>query len=814
MEHYEKLGSFYLGKHYDLEERKEQEELLLYDSKDLVTHAMCVGMTGSGKTGLCIGLLEEAALDGIPAIVIDPKGDLGNLLLTFPGLAAEDFRPWINEDDALRKDLSPDEFAAQQAALWKKGLGWYGQTGERIQRLKDSAEFTIYTPGSDAGWPISILSSFSAPSEAIRNEGDLLRDRVSTTATSLLGLLGIDADPIQSREHILLSTILGNFWAAGRSLDLSSLIGSIQSPPVKKVGVMELDSFFPSKERFKFAMRVNNLLAAPSFQGWMEGQALDLQEILYTPTGKPRIAVFSIAHLSDPERMFFVSLLLNETLSWMRSRPGTTSLRALLYMDEIFGYMPPVAEPPSKKPLLTLLKQARAYGVGVVLATQNPVDLDYKGLSNIGTWFIGRLQTERDKERVLAGLEGIHSDGSSFDRKTMDTVISGLDKRVFLLHNVHEEGPVLFHTRWVMSYLRGPLARGQIKRLIDEQKAALSAEAAVTGQPTPGTAVPSGAVDPASETTSGAAASAWSRSLASQAPILPPELPQYFVAGRGRDLRYEARLLGLCEVHYVHPKTKREAHAEKLALSIALDERQIDLDWDEAVEIDLDEKDLEKGAPREGSFGTVPDVAKRVKSYARWKKELSNHLYRSRGLDLFESATYKMTSEPLESERDFRIRLKEAARERRDLEKGKLQKRYSTKIGRLEEKLRRARQTLEKESEQAKGQKLQNAISIGAALLSAVAGRKKFSMSSLSRVTTAARGFGRLSKESDDVGRAQENIEAITEDLEEMNRELESALEGIEDQFDPLTETLQIKSIKPRRADVEVDLVALVWMPE
>lgn len=413
MEHYEKLGSFYLGKHYDLEERKEQEELLLYDSKDLVTHAMCVGMTGSGKTGLCIGLLEEAALDGIPAIVIDPKGDLGNLLLTFPGLAAEDFRPWINEDDALRKDLSPDEFAAQQAALWKKGLGWYGQTGERIQRLKDSAEFTIYTPGSDAGWPISILSSFSAPSEAIRNEGDLLRDRVSTTATSLLGLLGIDADPIQSREHILLSTILGNFWAEGRSLDLSSLIGSIQSPPVKKVGVIELDSFFPSKDRFKFAMRVNNLLAAPSFQGWMEGQALDLQEILYTPTGKPRIAVFSIAHLSDPERMFFVSLLLNETLSWMRSRPGTTSLRAVLYMDEIFGYMPPVAEPPSKKPLLTLLKQARAYGVGVVLATQNPADLDYKGLSNIGTWFIGRLQTERDKERVLAGLEGIHSGGSS-----------------------------------------------------------------------------------------------------------------------------------------------------------------------------------------------------------------------------------------------------------------------------------------------------------------------------------------------------------------------------------------------------------------
>ncbi|MFQ5528211.1 MAG: ATP-binding protein [Thermoanaerobaculia bacterium] len=796
MEHYEKLGAFYLGNHYDLEEKEEQDELLLYDSKDLVTHAMCVGMTGSGKTGLCVGLLEEAAIDGIPAVVIDPKGDLGNLLLTFPDLAPADFRPWINEDDALRKDLTPDDYAAQQAELWSKGLGWYGQTGERIRRLKDAADFVIYTPGSDAGRPISILSSFAAPSEAIRSEGDLLRERVSSTATSLLGLLGIDADPIQSREHILLSTILTQFWTEGRSLDLGILIQSIQSPPVERVGVMDLDSFFSSKDRFRFAMQVNNLLAAPGFQGWMQGQALDLQEILYTPEGKPRIAVFSIAHLSDPERMFFVSLLLNQTLSWMRSRPGTTSLRALLYMDEIFGYMPPVAEPPSKKPLLTLLKQARAFGVGVVLATQNPVDLDYKGLSNTGTWFIGRLQTERDKERVLAGLEGIQAGTQGFDRKTMEKVIAGLGKRVFLLHNVHEEGPVLFHTRWVMSYLRGPLTRGQIKQLMGDRPAV---DAPTDAPAADAPAQPARAVTAAPATAG--------------RPALPPDLVQYSVEARDSEPHYEPRLLGLCKVHYVHRTTKRTAHLEELALAIDLYEDMIDVDWDEATAIELDQRDLEKGLPETGSFGTVPGAAKKTASYSRWSKELSAHLYRSKGLDLLKSPTYKLTSEPLESERDFRIRLKEASRERRDVEKEKLQKRYETKIDRLEERLRKARQALDREQEQAKGQKLQNAISMGAALLSAVAGRKKFSMSSLGRATTAARGLGRSSKEKEDVVRAQENIDSITENIEELNRELEEEFDAIEEKFDPLTEELQVTSLKPRRADIEVDLVALVWMP-
>jgi hypothetical protein len=406
MEDYEKLGVFYLGRPYQMADKKSQEGLFLYDSKDLVTHAVCVGMTGSGKTGLCISLLEEAAMDGIPAIAIDPKGDLTNLLLTFPNLRPEDFRPWVNEEDALKKGVSVEEYAAKQADLWKNGLASWGQSGERITRMRQTADFVIYTPGSNAGIPVSILKSFAPPSQAILDDDELLRERISITATSLLGIIGIEADPIRSREHILISSLLGQAWRIHKDMDIASLIQQIQTPPITKIGVMDIDSFFPAKERLGLALALNNLLAAPGFSNWLEGEPLDIGSILYSPAGKPRIAIFSIAHLNDSERMFFVSLLLNQILGWMRTQSGTTSLRSILYMDEIFGFFPPVANPPSKTPLLTLLKQGRAFGLGVVLATQNPVDLDYKGLSNAGTWFIGRLQTERDKARVLEGLEG------------------------------------------------------------------------------------------------------------------------------------------------------------------------------------------------------------------------------------------------------------------------------------------------------------------------------------------------------------------------------------------------------------------------
>ena len=403
---YEKLGVFYLGRAYDLDTKTAREGLLLYDSKDLVTHAVCVGMTGSGKTGLCIALLEEAAIDGIPAIIIDPKGDLANLLLTFPSLRAEEFRPWIDEDEARAQGHDAGRVCGHAGRDVAERASRAGGRTASASRGSARRRISPSTRPAQRRAPVSISESFAAPPPALVEERELMRERVATTATSLLGLLGIDADPIQSREHILLSTIIDARVAAGQDLDLAALIQQIQTPPVQRIGVLDLESFYPAKDRFALAMRLNNLLASPGFTAWLEGEPLDMQRLLYTPEGKPRVSIFSIAHLSDAERMFFVTLLLNQMLGWMRQQPGTTSLRALLYMDEIFGYLPPVANPASKAPMLTLLKQARAFGLGVVLATQNPVDLDYKALSNAGTWFIGRLQTERDKARVLDGLEG------------------------------------------------------------------------------------------------------------------------------------------------------------------------------------------------------------------------------------------------------------------------------------------------------------------------------------------------------------------------------------------------------------------------
>jgi hypothetical protein len=799
---YEKLGAFYLGRAYSLAEKQGREgELLLYDSKDLVTHAVCVGMTGSGKTGLCIGLLEEAAIDGIPAIVIDPKGDLPNLLLTFPELRPEDFTPWVNEDDARKEDLSVEEYGAQQAELWRKGLAGWGQNGARIRRLRESADFAVYTPGSTAGLPVSILSSFAAPPQALRDDRELLGDRVGTTVTSLLGLLGMDADPIQSREHILLSTILDAAWREGRDLDLAALIGAIQSPTINKVGVLDMETFYPEGERFKLAMALNNLLAAPGFAAWMEGEPLEVERMLHTPEGRPRIAIFSIAHLGDEERMFFVSLLLNQVLGWMRGQSGTTSLRAIVYMDEIFGYFPPVANPPSKAPLLTLLKQGRAYGVGVVLATQNPVDLDYKGLSNTGTWFIGRLQTERDKARVLEGLEGVAAGSEMrFDRGAMEEMLAGLGKRVFLLNNVHDDEPVVFETRWVMSYLRGPLTRDQIKVLMDPRRE----QAAARVQ--------------AMETAAGApavrAAPAASRS---EQPMLGPSIPQHFVplrgsAAPGHELVYEPMVLAAGRVLFADRKTKLETSEELVTLT-PLSTAAVALDWADAMEADLDLGDLGDGPEGAARYGELPGAATKKASYAAWKREFKDWLYRNRTLELYKSLLLKEYSRPGESEHDFRLRLSQEAREARDKALEKLRKKYAPKLATLQERVRRAEQAVEREAEQAKDAKLQTAISVGATLLGAMLGRKAVSRSSVGRATTAARGVGRSMKQAQDVHRARATVEATVERLAELEAEFEAETEQIREKYDPALEDLETVVVRPKKKDIAVQLVALAWAP-
>jgi len=782
VQEFEKLGVFYLGKN------KSNDDLLLYDSKDLVTHAVCVGMTGSGKTGLCISLLEEAAIDSIPAIIIDPKGDLCNLLLTFPNLAPQDFAPWVEEG------VDP----AQQATLWKEGLAKWGEDGARIKRLQDAADFRIYTPGSNAGLPVSILKSFAAPPEAIRQDNESLAERINTTVTGLLALVGIEGDPVRSREHILLSNILNQEWSAGKDLDIAALIQKVQSPSITKIGVMDLDSFFPADDRFQLAMALNNLLASPSFASWMEGEALDIPKFLHTESGKPRLSIFSIAHLGDAERMFFVSLLLNQVLGWMRTQSGTTSLRAILYMDEIFGYFPPVANPPSKLPLLTLLKQGRAFGLGVVLATQNPVDLDYKGLANTGTWFIGRLQTERDKARVLDGLEGIAAGtGQKFDKQQMEQQLAGLDKRVFLLNNVHDDAPELFETRWALSYLRGPLTRAQIKLLMDPLKQDAGAEAGPRRTPAP-------------------AAAPAPVSASASASLLPPDITQYYIPVRGSGdanakLTYHPALLGAAEVRYSDSKTLDMT--QQVTLLCPFTDGPVNLDWSTARVLDLPVEDLESEAQAGAQFVDAPSEATKAKSYASWRKDLASWLYRNQRLELLESPTLDIVSNPGESERDFRVRLQQLGREQRDDAVEKLRRKYAPKMEQLEERKRRAEQAVARESEQAKGQKMQTAISFGATLLSSFLGRKRASLSTLGRATTAVRGVGRSMKESQDVDRAEENVSAISQNLADLEAEFQSETAALERSLNPQTEQLEKVSLKPTKANIAVKLVTLAWAP-
>jgi hypothetical protein len=800
MKAYEKLGAFYLGKTFDMTSQQLQEDLVLYDSKDLNTHAVIIGMTGSGKTGLGLSLLEEALIDNIPVIAIDPKGDLPNLLLSFPQLQPGDFRPWINEQDALNAGLTPDQFAAKQADLWRKGLASWDQEPDRIARLKASADFTVYTPGSNAGQPVSVLRNFAPPSADIMAEKDLLRDRIQSTVTALLALLGIDADPITSREHILLSNIIESSWAAGKALDLAGMIRAIQSPPFERIGIMDLEAFYPPKDRFQLAMRLNNLLAAPGFEAWLEGEPLNINRMLYTDQGRPRASIFSISHLSDAERMFFVAVLLNEILAWMRTQQGTTSLRAILYMDEIFGYFPPVKNPPSKAPLLTLLKQARAFGLGVVLSTQNPVDLDYKGLSNTGTWFIGRLQTDRDKSRVLEGLEGAAA-GTGFDRGRMEEILAGLGQRVFLLNNVHENGPVIFQTRWVLSYLRGPMTREQIKMLTADRKATTAGTAAAAPAVSAAPASPS---QPAAPPTP----------PISRPPVIPPGIKSFYVpaSGAGQGLEYFPALAGWIDVHYSSTKYKVSV-SETAALAAMLEEGPVVVDWDAAEELNLDPADLETEPLAGPGFGDLPPAAKKAKAYAKWNKDLMRWVRQNRPLLVYRSRQYKLSSDPQETRADFMARLTQAAREDRDLKVEKLRRKYSSKFNTLNNRLMRAEQALMREKEQSQSSKVQTAISFGTAILGAFMGRKAVSVGSAGRFGTAMRSASRIRKESMDVHRAKETFEATRLQLEELDQRLQEDIERIEANFVPDEDSIQEVLVKPKSSDMTLEFFGLVWLP-
>jgi hypothetical protein len=780
---YEKLGLFYLGKQYDLDAGKRRDDLVLYDSRDLLTHAVVVGMTGSGKTGLGISLIEEAAIDGIPVLAIDPKGDLGNLLLTFPNLAPSDFAPWIDAGEAERHNTTVDAHAAETAQRWKAGLAEWDQDGTRIARLKAAADVTVYTPGSRMGTPLAILGSLG-PAAAEPDEE--AQSDIATTASSLLGLVGIDDVQPHSREQALIAAILSS-RPPNAPADLHWLVQQIQRPSFDSIGVLDLETFFPARERQDLALRFNSVLAAPGFDAWSAGEPLDAASLLFTPAGKPRTAVISVAHLDDAQRMMVVSLVLNAVLRWTRRQSGTSSLRALVYMDEVFGYLPPVANPPSKLPLLTLLKQARAFGVGLVLATQNPVDLDYKALSNTGTWFLGKLQTERDKARMLDGLEGV---SSGLDRQSIDRALSSLRGRVFLMHNVHENAPIAFETRWALSYLRGPMGREELRRFARVPETS----AAATPPPIPTPSAPS----PAASATK---------------PIVPAGIEEYVLPGdSGSPREYAPVLYGAARVQYID--TKRGIDVTRtVQVIVSFTNGPIPVDWERAEETPHPPETLTPpSASAAAPHQPLPPAALDKKRYAAWTKGFGQWVTRAQPLKVFTVPSMKLVSKPGEAERDFQARIQLAGRETRDAAVEKLRERYAPKLARLQDKARKAEEAVGKEQQQASQQKLQTAVSIGATMLGALMGRRAVSMSTLGRATTAARGVGRAAKETEDVAKAQERLQAAQAEMAALEAELQrevAALEGAA----PGSIAVETIEIKPKRGGVDVRIVALAWKP-
>lgn len=831
---YEKLGVFYLGRERDMEAGQTTSNKILYDSKDLTTHAVVVGMTGSGKTGLCLNLLEEAAMDRIPALVIDPKGDIANLLLTFPDLAPADFVPWVDEGQASREGKSREEFAASEAAKWKSGLQKWEIDGERIRRMREAVELRVYTPGSTAGRPLTVLKSFHAPEPEVREDSDLFRERISSAASGLLALLGIDADPIRSREHILISQILNTAWSDAKDLDLGKLIGQIQAPPFQKVGIMEIDAFFPAKERMELAMTLNNLLASPSFASWMEGESLNVKSLLHTPEGKPCISILSISHLNDAERMFLVTLVLNELLGWMRGQSGTSSLRAIFYMDEVFGYFPPSKIPPSKPPMLTLLKQARAFGLGIVLATQNPVDLDYKGLGNTGTWFLGRLQTERDKMRVIEGLEGAASQaGASFDRNRMEQLLAGLGSRIFLLNNAHDDRPVVFETRWAMSYLRGPMTRQEIQKLVPPASRGTTAAKPATGAAEAAAARPGpdrnrtkvGSDEDATEGSGFAVADSASRRgdreevetpeqvadpSGDPRQAIPAGVAQRFAGldrrpGEGETLHYQAGLFGRGRVHFVKSNCGIDLWEERRVVRV-IDEDDLSTSiWDEARLLPHS-PDWSREPDEPSVLAPVPAPLQSARNLKAWEKSLKEFLYRAHSLTLFRCAELDMTSKADESEGEFRIRIETAVSELRDRETEKMRQKYAARFQQMRDQIDRAQATLEKETAQYQSRRVESVLSVGGSLLGALLGRR-------AGRSSAVKSVGVASREKQDVQQAEANMETLQNKFRDLEIEFNESMSGLAAKLDSSTVKLETIEIPPRKSDLTVEEFFVAWLP-
>ncbi len=789
---YEKLGIFYLGRELDIKTQEESEDLFLIKNNTLTTHAAIIGMTGSGKTGLGVGIIEEAVLDQIPSIIIDPKGDMGDLLLAFEDFDPKKFEPWIDATEAQKEGKTIQEVAQEKANLWKKGLESWGEDGDRIARYKSGADFTIYTPGSTSGIPLSVLSSFEAPSQEILEDPDSFANILGSTVDSLLALIGVKADPLTSPEYLLLSTIFQYYWKRGELLNLEALIGNVTNPPFEKIGVLPLQSFYPQSDRLKLAMLLNSILASPTFNAWTLGESLDIDALLYTPDLKPRVSILSIAHLNDKERMFFVTLFLNKYLSWMRRQSGSGSLKTLLYMDEIYGFFPATSNPPSKNPMLLLLKQARAFGIGVVLSTQNPVDLDYKGLSNIGSWFIGRLQTKQDVERVIDGLS--KSGEGAMEKKQIASLISNLKKRVFLYKSVHADHLTLFTTRWVLSYLSGPITKSGIARLMKSKKEQLEDKQ----------------IDEHSSTKQHIATPS-----VSQAPILSDAIDCYYLnpAQADEECHYDPYLLANATLKFYDAKRSIDQE-ESIYLRLYLDPDLKDIDWDEAEPND-DDFNLYDTDPISGcGYAPLPELILKSKNFKAIEKDFKDFLYHNKRLTLYRYPKLKLESEVDESLQAFQVRALNILKDRKEEEIEKLQERFAKKRERFEQKHRRALERLEKEEEDVSHNTTNALLSFGMTLLDAFSGRKTVKRSTTSKLGMTLRGAGRVYREKGDVERAKERVEEIEADMQKLQDEMEESIEALDEQYQLENYKLEEFYIKPRRSDIYDVETGLLWRYE
>lgn len=783
-------GELYLGGIIDPATGERTGDPVLYESHNLTTHGVIVGMTGSGKTGLGMVLLEEALLDGIPALIIDPKGDMGNLRLNFPDFAPSDFRPWIDEGEARRKETSPDQLAADKAELWKGGLASWGLESDRLRALQDAAEVSIYTPGSNAGIPINIVGSLAAPDLDWEIHAETLRDEIDGFVSSLLVLAGITADPISSPEHILLTNLIEKSWRAGTDLDLAQLIGQVQRPPLRKLGVFELDAFFPEKDRTKLAMSLNGLVASPSFQAWLEGPPLDIQSMLHHTDGRPRAAIVYLTHLSDSERQFVVTLLMSKVVTWMRRQAGTSDLRALVYMDEVFGFAPPTAEPPSKKPILTLLKQARAFGVGLLLSTQNPVDLDYKAMSNAGTWMIGRLQTERDKARILEGLQSATGD---VDVKAFDRLISDLGKRNFVLHSTRSNEPKVFTTRWAMSYLAGPLTREQVASL----------------EPSPPSSV---AATPLAET----AQPTYAEDESPIAPTVASGVPAYFldvgapwadvVGAKPTGTRMDAAIVARVALSYDDRVAGVDHRETWEAVFYPLGST---FDPSRAYAVDYDPRDLETTQPA-GATYVIPQAPIDKTTYFRSAEAaLKDYLTADRTVEVFVNPELKLYSRVGESRQDFASRCDEAADDAADADAATLKDRFAKRIKSVEAQLSTAERRTRELKVDVQQRRQTELVSGAGDLLGLLLGGRRRTRSlsgAASRRSQTRRTQERLRSVEDKINEKQDDID----DLED---ELAGQLIAISDKWTEAAAQVEKREIGLERTDISIEEIALVWVP-